>query len=276
MCQQACRLAGAVLWGHCRSACLVEGVVAPLPGLAAHIEVHIGGAAASAIGLHAAAPLPLEVLQPRQGAPRRALHGSQPPVDGTSSLFDALLPPPAEARMGCSRHIAVQLAGPESLSICCGPMIQHIVHVGIWVRQVAHRAATCLLSFSAALLVLPAGQRLPGAALSSMPVLASASMAMRSGQRGRLQLLPDLLRTTMQTVSSLSFSLLTQPCAQASSASYLARSASRLPQCDEGGLCRAPRGWKAWSSDLGKSLQQLDSYSCGQTSSQTWCTQYCT
>jgi len=63
-----CRMGG-LQWS-----CLVKGVVAPLPGLASHIEVHICGTATSAVGLHAAAPLALEVLQPRQCASWRGLH----------------------------------------------------------------------------------------------------------------------------------------------------------------------------------------------------------
>ncbi len=50
-----------------QESCLVKSVFAPLPGLAAHVEVHICGSASSTICLHATAPLPLQVLQPWQG-----------------------------------------------------------------------------------------------------------------------------------------------------------------------------------------------------------------
>lgn len=45
---------------------LVQAVVAPLPVLTADAELHAGGAAAAAVRLPAALPLPPHVLQPRQ------------------------------------------------------------------------------------------------------------------------------------------------------------------------------------------------------------------
>ena len=109
-----------------RSACLVEGVVAPLPGLAAHVEIHVGGAAAAAIGLRAAAPLALQVLQPRQRAPRRALHGRAPCQQRTSCTpyFHHKSRGEHETLLTCSHKVAAEFTSQMRRSV-----LQHIMQV---------------------------------------------------------------------------------------------------------------------------------------------------